>query len=45
MVQDIPADSEKVGYNLVKKSVFKTERLRSLGWSVEGTMREKMEKL
>lgn len=44
VVQDIPADSEKVGYNLVKKSVFKTERLRSLGWSVEGTMREKMEK-
>lgn len=37
-----PDEKERKGYNVVKKSVFATDRLQSLGWSLTGTMREKM---
>lgn len=43
VVIDVPEQAERKGYNPVKKSVFSTEKLESLGWKLEGTMREKME--
>lgn len=42
VVLDIPTDAEKAGYNPVTKSVFSTEKLESLGWSISGTMYDKM---
>lgn len=42
VVIELPSDAEKSGYNIVTKSVFSTQKLRSLGWSVSGTMKEKM---
>ncbi|MGN0048189.1 MAG: NAD-dependent epimerase/dehydratase family protein [Bacteroides sp.] len=38
----MPSDIEKSGFNVVKKSLFSIEKLKSLGWRVEGTMEEKM---
>lgn len=38
----IPADSESKGYNVVTNSVFSTTKLESLGWSVSGSMEEKL---
>lgn len=32
VVVDLPDASEKKGYNVVKKSIFSTEKLESLGW-------------
>lgn len=43
VVIDVPEQAERKGYNPVTKSVFSTEKLESLGWKLEGTMREKME--
>lgn len=43
VVIDLPSDAEKAGFNVVTKSVFSTEKLESLGWSVEGNMKSKME--
>ena len=34
--------SEALGYNPVKRSVFSTEKLKELGWTVNGSMYEKM---
>lgn len=42
VVIDLPSDVEKAGFNIVTKSVFSTEKLESLGWLVEGNMKEKM---
>ena len=42
VVIDLPSDAEKAGYNVVTKSVFDTVKLSSLGWSVSGTMKDKM---
>lgn len=42
VIIDMPSDTEKAGFNVVKKSVFSTKKLRSLGWNVQGTMEEKM---
>ena len=42
VVMELPSDAEQQGYNVVTKSVFSTEKLESLGWSVRGTMKEKM---
>mgnify|MGYP004500092911 CR=1 FL=1 len=42
VVIDLPTDAEKAGFNVVSKSIFSTKKLRSLGWSVKGTMRDKM---
>ena len=44
VIMEVPSVSESLGYNVVKKSVFLTEKLEALGWSVEGTMKEKLEK-
>lgn len=42
VVVDIPSDVEKKGYNFVKKATFSTSKLEGLGWSIDGTMYEKM---
>lgn len=42
VVVDVPDDVEKAGYNPVSKSVFSTAKLRNLGWSVSGTMYDKL---
>lgn len=44
VVMQLPSDIEKVGFNVVTKSVFSTEKLNSLGWRVSGMMSEKMRK-
>lgn len=43
VVIDLPSDAERSGYNPVTKSVFSTDKLTQLGWTIEGTMRQKME--
>ena len=40
----IPTQDESSGYNVVNKSVFSTAKLEALGWSVEGSIKEKLEK-
>lgn len=42
VVIDLPSDAEKAGFNVVTKSVFDTAKISSLGWSVSGTMKDKM---
>lgn len=42
VVLDIPSDIEKAGYNPVTKSTFSTQKLQQLGWSVSGSMKDKM---
>lgn len=44
VIMEVPPVSESLGYNVVTKSVFLTEKLEALGWSIEGTMKEKLEK-
>lgn len=43
VIVDLPSDAEKAGFNVVTKSVFSTDRLHKLGWSVmDGGMKNKM---
>lgn len=42
VVLDLPSEAEKAGYNIVNKSVFSTEKLKALGWRIEGSMKDKM---
>lgn len=42
VVIDVPSDVEKAGYNPVTKSLFSTEKLKALGWKVEGEMYDKL---
>lgn len=42
MIDVPPFDIESLGYNPVKKSVFATGKLESLGWTVTGSMKDKM---
>ena len=42
VVVDLPSDVEKIGFNVVTKSLFSTEKLQTLGWNVSGCMRDKM---
>lgn len=42
VVMAVPDELEKAGFNVVKKSVFSTNKLESLGWSVTGCMRDKL---
>lgn len=44
VVMEVPSDIEKRGYNPVSMSVFSIDKLECLGWSVSGTMKEKMTK-
>lgn len=43
VVLDLPSDWELRGFNPVKKSVFSTEKLHSLGWKINGTIQNKLE--
>ena len=42
VVMQLPSDAERAGYNPVTRSVFDTAKLRALGWSISGTMQEKL---
>lgn len=37
-----PDEIERQGYNVVSKSVFSTKKIEGLGWSIAGSMKEKM---
>ena len=39
----VPDADEKRGFNVVTKSLFDTNKLESLGWKVDGLMRDKLE--
>ena len=39
---ELPPDAAATGGTPITKAVFDTSRLRGLGWSVDGTMEEKM---
>lgn len=43
VVYELPSDMEKSGFNVVKKSVCSTEKLKSIGWALSGTIRNKLE--
>lgn len=42
VVIDVPEADEKAGFNVVTKSVFSTEKLKKLGWRINGCMKEKL---
>ena len=42
VVINLPTDAEIAGFNVVKKSIFSTNKLCSLGWTINGTMRNKI---
>ncbi len=42
VVMQIPSDIEKKGFTPIKRAVFNTAKLEALGWSVSGTMEEKL---
>lgn len=44
VLMEVPSEMEKKGYNLVSKSVFSVDKLEELGWTVFGSMQEKMTK-
>lgn len=44
VVFELPDNDEQRGYNPVTKSVFSTQKLNSLGWKVDGSMKSKLSK-
>ncbi|MCM1313699.1 MAG: NAD-dependent epimerase/dehydratase family protein [Bacteroides sp.] len=42
VVITLPSDAEKAGYNVVSKAIFSTEKLENLGWSINGSMQDKI---
>ena len=42
VVFDIPSASEKAGFNVVTKSIFSVSKVKSLGWNISGSMKDKM---
>lgn len=44
VIIDCPDESEKKGYSVIKRAVFNTSRLESLGWSVHGDWKNKLRK-
>lgn len=42
VVFNIPSCAEKSGFNVVTKSIFSVEKLKSLGWNIHGNMKDKM---
>lgn len=42
VIIDVPSDEEKRGFNVVSKSIFSTEKLKSTGWNVVGCMKQKL---
>lgn len=42
VMMQIPSDSEKKGFTPIKRAVFDTAKLEALGWTISGTMEEKL---
>lgn len=42
VILNLPNATEKKGYNPVKKSIYSVDKLKMLGWTVEGQMIDKM---
>ena len=42
VVFDIPSVKEEAGFNMVTKSIFSVDKLKSLGWNIHGYMKDKM---
>jgi len=42
VVIQLPSNTEKSGYNTVSKSVFSTDKLKTLGWTISSDMVQKM---
>ena len=42
VVIDVPDDDERKGFNVVSKSIFDTKKISSLGWTVDGSMKDKL---
>lgn len=42
VVVELPSEEEKAGFNLVKRSIFATNKIQSLGWRIKGSMKDKM---
>ena len=42
VIIDVPDADEKKGFNVVKKSIFDTRKIKELGWYVEGTIYNKL---
>lgn len=40
VIVELPLDNERAGYNIVTKSVFTTDKLHSLGWSVKESLKK-----
>lgn len=39
---DAPSDVELNGFNIVTKSIFNTDKIKSLGWRIQGSMKDKI---
>lgn len=44
VVMQVPSDKEKKGFTPVKRAVFDTAKLEALGWTVSGSIEEKLRK-
>jgi nucleoside-diphosphate-sugar epimerase len=45
VVIDLPTETEKLGFNVVKKSIFSTQKLEGLGWhTIEGSIKNNLKK-
>ena len=42
VAMQVPSDSEKKSFTPIRRAVFDTSKLEALGWSVSGTMEEKL---
>lgn len=42
VIIEVPSDAEKKSYNPVTKSVFSVDKLKALGWTVSGSMEDKL---
>ena len=42
VMMQIPSDSEKKGFTPIKRAVFDTSKLEALGWTISGSMEEKL---
>lgn len=43
VIINAPSDIEKRGFNSVKRAVFSTEKIKALGWQINGGIRSKLE--
>ena len=44
VVMQVPSDSEQKAFTPIKRAVFDTSKLEALGWTITGTMEEKLRK-